>query len=148
MQLILLEKVQNLGGIGDIINVKGGYARNYLIPQKKAVFATKENVAGVESRRAELEKLSGDKLVAAQALAAELSDLSLKIERRASEEGKLFGSVSGADIAEVIVSAGVSVTKSEIDMPDGMLRTIGEHVISVNLHPDVQVEMTLEVIAE
>lgn len=147
MQVILLDKVTNLGGIGDIVNVKGGYARNFLIPQKKAVFATAENIAGVESRRAELEKSAADKLVAAQALARDVETLNINIERRAGEEGKLFGSVTSADVAEAIVAAGVSVAKSNIDMPEGTIRTAGEHTIRVVLHPEVLVELMIEVSA-
>ncbi len=138
MNVILLEKVGKLGDLGDQVNVKAGYGRNFLIPFGKAVPATKENVANFEVRRAELEKAAADKLAEAEARATKLQDLKISIEANAGDEGKLFGSVGTVDIAEAITAAsGVEVEKSEIRMPDGVIREIGEYEVNVNLHSDV-----------
>ncbi len=143
MEIILLEKVDNVGGIGDRVRVKSGYARNYLIPHGKATLATAANIAKFESRRAELEAKAAAELAAAQARAKKLEGLVLKIEMQAGAEGKLFGSVGTVDIAEEIGKRGVSVERSEIRLPDGPLRLIGEHQIELHLHTDVNVGITV-----
>ena len=127
MEIILLQKVDNVGGIGDLVRVKSGYARNYLIPQGKATLATAANIAKFESRRAELEAKAAAELAAAQARAKKLEGLVLKIEMQAGAEGKLFGSVGTVDIAEEIGKRGIEVERSEIRLPDGPLRVVGEH---------------------
>jgi large subunit ribosomal protein L9 len=141
MEVILLQKVDNVGGIGDLVRVKSGYARNYLIPQGKATLATAENKAKFESRRAELEAKAAAELSAAQARAKQLEGLVLKIEMQAGAEGKLFGSVGTVDIAEEISKRGVEVERSEIRLPDGPLRVVGDHQIELHLHADVNVEL-------
>ena len=141
MEIILLEKVDNVGGIGDLVRVKSGYARNYLIPQGKATLATPENKAKFESRRAELEAKAAAELAAAPARAKQLEGLVIKIEMPAGAEGKLFGSVGTVDIAEEITKRGIEIERSEIRLPDGPLRVAGEHVIELHLHTDVNVEL-------
>ena len=141
MEVILLQKVDNVGGIGDLVRVKSGYARNYLIPQGKATLATPENKAKFELRRAELEAKAAEELAAAQARAKKLEGLVLKIEMQAGAEGKLFGSVGTVDIAEEIGKRGVEVERSEIRLPDGPLRVAGDHQIELHLHADVNVEI-------
>jgi large subunit ribosomal protein L9 len=141
MEIILLQKVDNVGGIGDLVRVKSGYARNYLIPQGKATLATAENKAKFELRRAELEAKAAEELAAAQARAKQLEGLVLKIEMQAGAEGKLFGSVGTVDIAEEIGKRGVEVERSEIRLPDGPLRVVGDHQIELHLHADVNVEI-------
>jgi large subunit ribosomal protein L9 len=143
MEIILLEKVDNVGGIGDLVRVKSGYARNYLIPQGKATLATPENKAKFESRRAELEAKAAAELAAAQARAKKLEGLVLKIEMQAGAEGKLFGSVGTVDIAEEIGKRGIEVERSEIRLPDGPLRVVGEHHVDLHLHTDVNVGLTV-----
>ena len=143
MEIILLEKVDNVGGIGDRVRVKSGYARNYLIPHGKATLATAANIAKFESRRAELEAKAAAELAAAQARAKKLEGLVLKIEMQAGAEGKLFGSVGTVDIAEEIGKRGISIERSEIRLPDGPLRLIGEHQIELHLHTDVNVGITV-----
>jgi len=143
MEIILLQKVDNVGGIGDLVRVKSGYARNYLIPQGKATLATAENKAKFESRRADLEAKAASELAAAQARAKKLQGLSLKIEMQAGTEGKLFGSVGTVDIAEEIGKRGIEVERSEIRLHDGPLRTVGEHRVELHLHADVNVEVTV-----
>jgi large subunit ribosomal protein L9 len=141
MEVILLQKVDNVGGIGDLVRVKSGYARNYLIPQGKATLATPENKAKFESRRAELEAKAAAELAAAQERAKKLEGLRLKIEMQAGAEGKLFGSVGTVDIAEEIGKRGIEVERSESRLPDGPLRTVGDHQIELHLHTDVNVEI-------
>ena len=141
MEIILLQKVDNVGGIGDLVRVKSGYARNYLIPQGKATLATPENKAKFELRRAELEAKAAEELAAAQARAKKLECMVLKIEMQAGAEGKLFGSVGTVDIAEEIGKRGVEVERSEIRLPDGPLRVVGDHQIELHLHADVNVEI-------
>ena len=141
MEIILLQKVDNVGGIGDLVRVKSGYARNYLIPQGKATLATPENKAKFESRRAELEAKAAAELATAQARAKQLEGLVLKIEMQAGAEGKLFGSVGTVDIAEEIGKRGIEVERSEIRLHDGPLRTVGDHQIQLHLHTDVNVEI-------
>jgi large subunit ribosomal protein L9 len=145
MQVILLQKVDNVGGIGDLVRVKSGYARNYLIPQGKATLATPANIAKFESRRVELEVQAAAELAAAQARAKKLEGLVLKIEMQAGTEGKLFGSVGTVDIAEEIGKRGIEVERSEIRLPDGPLRVVGEHQIELHLHADVNVEVTVAI---
>jgi len=148
MQVILLEKVQNLGDLGEKVNVKAGYGRNFLIPVGKAIPATEANTAEFEARRAELEKVAAEKLAAAQARADKLAELSITITRKASDEGKLFGSVSNNDVAEAITEAGVEVSKAEVRMPDGAIRATGEFEISLHFHTDVDTKLTVTVAAE
>ena len=143
MEIILLQKVDNVGGIGDLVRVKSGYARNYLIPQGKATLATAENKAKFELRRAELEAKAAAELAAAQARAKKLEGLTLKIEMQAGAEGKLFGSVGTVDISEAIGRQGVEVERSEIRLPDGPLRSVGDHQVVLHLHTDVNVEIKI-----
>jgi large subunit ribosomal protein L9 len=147
MEVILLQKVDNVGGIGDLVRVKSGYARNYLIPQGKATLATPENKAKFESRRAELEAKAAGELAAAQARAKKLEGLVLKIEMQAGAEGKLFGSVGTVDIAEAIGKQGIEVERSEIRLPDGPLRVVGDHEIDLHLHTDVNVGLKVVITA-
>jgi large subunit ribosomal protein L9 len=147
MEVILLEKVANLGDLGDKVTVKPGYGRNYLVPGKKAVPATKENVKVFEERRAELEKVAAEKLAEAQARGAKLAELeNIVIKGNAGEEGKLFGSVNVAEIAEALTAAGVEIEKSEVNMPEGPIRVIGEYDIDIQLHSDVT--QTVKVVIE
>ncbi len=149
MDVILLEKVRNLGGLGDQVKVKSGYGRNYLIPKGKAVMATKENVARFEDRRAELEAKADEQLAAAQGRAEKLAGLGVvTIVARAGEEGKLFGSVTASDVADAVTAAGVEVAKSEVKMPEGALRQIGEFDLMVQLYTDVVQNITVLVVAE
>ncbi|HEX7236800.1 MAG TPA: 50S ribosomal protein L9 [Gammaproteobacteria bacterium] len=143
MEVILLQKVDNVGGIGDLVRVKSGFARNYLIPQGKATLATAENKAKFELRRAELEAKAAAELAAAQARAKKLEGLTLKIEMQAGAEGKLFGSVGTVDISEAIGKHGVEVERSEIRLPDGPLRSVGDHQVVLHLHTDVNVEIKI-----
>lgn len=137
MEIILLEKVQNLGDLGDLVKVRPGYARNYLIPQGKATFATEENKAAFEQRRKELEEAASKRLEDAKLRAQQMENLVVEIARKASEEGKLFGSVSTVDIAEAVAARGMTLEKSEITLDEGALKTLGEHEVSVALHPEV-----------
>ncbi|TCV99012.1 50S ribosomal protein L9 [Biostraticola tofi] len=149
MQVILLDKVANLGSLGDQVNVKAGYARNFLVPQGKAVPATKKNVEYFEANRAEREaKLAADQN-AAEARAAKINELgSVTIASKAGDEGKLFGSIGTRDIADAITAAGVSVAKSEVRLPNGVLRTIGDHDVSIQVHSDVFATLNVIVVAE
>lgn len=137
MEVILLERVGRLGTVGDRIVVKAGFGRNYLLPQGKATTATAAHIAEFESRRAELEKSAGEKKVIAESRAAKLADLVVTIETNAGDEGKLFGSIGTRDLADAITAAGVEVVKSEIKLPSGTLRELGEYDIDVQLHVDV-----------
>ena len=149
MEVILLEKVRNLGDLGEQIKVKSGYGRNFLIPQGKAVMATKENVAKFEERRAELEAKAAEQLAAAEARAAKLAEVgTITITANVGEEGKLFGSIGAGDIADAITAAGAEVTKSEVKMPEGAIRQIGEFEQVIQLHTDVSQTVTVEVVAE
>jgi len=148
MEVILLEKINKLGDLGDQVNVKAGYGRNYLIPVGKAVSATAENVEKFESRRAELEKAQADSLSAATARAEKLNGTEVTLERIAGEEGKLFGSVSGADIAEAVVATGTELAKNEVRLPEGPLRSVGEFEVDVHIHPEVDAKVKVIVIAE
>lgn len=148
MDVILLEKVQNVGNLGDKVSVKPGYGRNFLIPQGKAVAATAANLADFEARRAELEKAEADARATAAARAAKLEGLSLSIARQAGEEGKLFGSVGTSDIAEAVVAAGVEVEKKEVRLPEGTLRNTGEYDVDIQVHSDITVAIKLEIVPE
>ncbi|OOH87678.1 50S ribosomal protein L9 [Pasteurellaceae bacterium 15-036681] len=149
MQVILLDKVDQLGTVGDQVTVKAGYARNYLIPQGKAVMATAANIAHFESRRAELEAKAAAALAAAQTRAAELANLAaVVITSKAGDDGRLFGSVGARDIADAVTAAGVAVTKAEVRLSEGALRTTGEHEIRVHLHAEVNATVTLNIVAE
>ncbi|TBR43192.1 50S ribosomal protein L9 [Marinomonas agarivorans] len=147
MNVILLDKVNKLGGIGDQVTVKPGYARNFLIPNKKAVMATKANIASFEERRAELEAQAAERKSAAEARAEKLNGKTFTIEANAGDEGKLFGSIGARDIAET-VSSSLEVSKSEIRLPDGVIRSTGSFDIDVQLHPEVLVTITLDVVAQ
>lgn len=147
MQVILMDKVVNLGGLGDVVKVKEGYARNFLIPKGFAKRATAENMKVFEARRAELERLAAEKLAAAQAKAAKLEGLKVEITRKAGVDGRLFGSVSPADVAEALTAQGVEIDKSAVRMPE-LLKTIGEFAIEVSPHADVVASVTVTVIGE
>jgi large subunit ribosomal protein L9 len=148
MELILLQKVANLGNIGDRVKVKSGYGRNFLLPKGKATLATAENVARFEARRAELERVANEDLHRAQQRAAAIKDFKLNIIAKAGSEGKLFGSVGTADIAEAATAAGHSVARSEVRLPGGPLRAVGEHLVQLHLHADVEVELPVIIVAE
>jgi len=149
MNVILLEKVHNLGGLGDTVNVKSGYGRNYLIPKGIAVPATTENIAKLEAKRAELEQTAGEKLSTAEARQKALTELgSVTIAHKAGEEGKLFGSVGTVDIATAIIETGVDVAKREIRLPEGAIRVVGEYDITIDLHSDLTANIKVNVIAE
>jgi large subunit ribosomal protein L9 len=145
MQIILLEKVANLGQLGDVVKVKDGYGRNFLIPQGKAKRATEKNKAEFEARRAELEKQQAEILGQAQARAEKLEGITVQISQKAGVDGKLFGSVTNVDIAEALKGLGVEVAKAEIRMPNGHLKQIGDYPISVALHTDVAANITVAV---
>ena len=148
MQIILLEKVVNLGGLGDVVKVKDGYARNYLIPQGKAKRATEANKAEFEALRAELEKAQAEKLGAAQALAEKLEGLMVQVTRNAGMDGRLFGSVSNADVAEALQAQGFEIERSAIRMPDGPLKQVGDVHLEIGLHADVVTTITVSVLGE
>ena len=148
MQIILLEKVTNLGNLGDVVRVKDGFARNFLIPQRKARRATESAIADFEARRAELEKLAAEKLAAAEAVGAKLKDLVLEVSQKAGVDGRLFGSVTNHDVAEALKAKGFSIEKASIRMPTGPLKIVGDHPLSVAVHTDVVVEITVQVIGE
>lgn len=148
MQIILLEKVANLGTLGDVVKVKDGYARNFLIPQGKAKRATAANMAEFEAKRAELEKAQAEKLAEAQALAAKLEGLMVQIARKAGMDGRLFGSVSNIDIAEAISAQGFAIERGAVRMPEGPLKQVGDVQIDVALHHDVVVPVTVSVLGE
>ena len=148
MQVILMEKVVNLGGLGDVVKVKDGFARNFLIPQGKAKRATAANLKEFEGRRAELEKKANEHLVSAQERAAKLEGQKIDIAQKAGVDGRLFGSVTNADIAEALTKGGVAVKKAEIRMPAGALKHIGEFPIVVHLHADVEANIVVHVVAE
>lgn len=148
MQVILLEKVGKLGSIGDQVNVKSGYARNFLFPFGKAVPANATNVAEFETRRAELEAAAAAKLAEAEARAVQLNELTLTLEANAGDEGKLFGSIGNRDIADAAVAAGVAIEKSEVRMPEGPLREIGTFEVAIQVHTEVSATITVVVAAE
>lgn len=148
MQIILLEKVHNLGSLGDHVKVKPGYARNFLIPTQKAVPATEQHKARFEARRAELEKAAAATLQAAKTRGEKLASLSIEVKAKAGDEGKLFGSVTARDIAKIIQDKGCEVEKKEIIMPGGIIRMTGEYEIIVQLHTDVRIPLKVTVAAE
>ena len=145
MEVILLEKIENLGSLGDRVKVKPGYGRNYLLPQGKAAPATPENIAEFEARRAELEKTAAEALAAAETRRDTLADMVITIAAKAGEEGKLFGSVGTSDIADAIKAAGVDVERNEIRLPSGALRQTGEYDVDLHLHTDVNVIVKLKI---
>jgi large subunit ribosomal protein L9 len=148
MQVILLEKIVNLGGLGDVVKVRDGFARNYLIPEGKAKRATPENVAEFEKRRADLEKAQTEALTKAQERAAKLDGLTLQVTQKAGVDGKLFGSVTNVDISEALKGQGFDVPKAQIRMPQGPLKVVGEHPIKLALHADVLVTVNVSVLGE
>ncbi|WP_367027237.1 50S ribosomal protein L9 [Methylococcus sp. ANG] len=148
MDVILLEKVPNLGNLGDKVSVRPGYGRNFLIPKGKAVAATAAKLAEFEQRRAELEKKASDELAAAQSRAEAISQLSVSIAQKAGEEGKLYGSVGTKDIAEAVTAAGVAVERHEVRLPHGPIRLAGDYEITLHLHSDVNATLNLKVVAE
>lgn len=148
MEVILLEKVANLGSLGDKVKVKAGYGRNFLVPYGKAVPATKDNLEAFEARRAELEKAAAEKLASAEARAEKLNGAAFTISSKAGDEGKLFGSIGVRDIADAISTSGTEVEKSEVRLPEGPLRAVGEYDIELQLHSDVTAEVKLTVVAE
>ncbi len=148
MEVILLEKVENLGGLGDRVNVKSGYGRNFLIPSGKATPATEAHIKAFEARRAELEKTAAEAQTVAEARRDKLVDMSITIQAKAGEEGKLFGSIGTVDIAEAIVAAGVEIERSEVRLPEGAFRQLGEYSVLVHLHSDVNTEIQLIIEAE
>ncbi len=148
MQVILMEKVVNLGQLGDVVKVKNGFARNFLIPQGKAKRATESNVADFAARRAELEAAEAAKLADAQARGAKLEGLTVQIVQKAGVDGKLFGSVTNADIAAALVAQGHKVEKGQVRMPTGHLKQIGDQPVSIALHPDVVANITISVLGE
>jgi large subunit ribosomal protein L9 len=148
MEVILLENIANLGDLGDKVTVKSGYGRNFLIPQKKAVPATSANLAEFEARRAELEKQAAEKLAEAQGRAEKLDGLSVSVATKAGDEGKLFGSITVRDIVSAVEAAGQELEKSEVSLPEGPIRELGEFDIAVQLHPEVVATLKLAVVAE
>ena len=148
MQVILLEKIANLGNLGDIVRVKDGYARNYLIPQRMARRATKEAMAEFEAKRAELEKLAADKLAAARSIGEKLHGMTVQILQKSGVDGRLFGSVTNFDIAEALNKQQFDVNKSQVRMHGGPLKMIGDFPVSIALHSDVLVDITVSVLGE
>lgn len=148
MQVILLEKVVNLGNLGEVVRVKDGYARNFLIPQRMARRATAVAVAEFEAKRADLEKAAGEKFAAAQAQGEKLSGMTVQISQKAGVDGRLFGSVTNFDIAEALTKQGFPVEKAQVRMPNGPLKIVGDHPVSVALHTDVTVDVTVAVLGE
>ena len=148
MEVILLQKVANLGNIGDRVKVRSGFGRNFLLPQGKATLATADNIARFEARRAELEKAAREHLTSAQERAEAMKDFKLTIRAKAGTEGKLFGSIGTADIAEACTREGFKVERSEVRLPSGPLRMLGEHVVNLHLHADVDVPLHVAIVAE
>ena len=148
MQIILLDKVVNLGSLGDIVKVKDGYARNFLIPSGRARRATKTAIAEFEARRAELEKAAAAKLAEAQAVGEKLAGFTVKLSQKAGVDGRLFGSVTNGDIAEALNKEGFAVAKAQVRMPNGLLKNVGDYTVTVGLHTDVVVEVNVSVLGE
>jgi len=148
MQIILLEKITNLGQLGDVVKVKDGYARNFLIPTGKAKRATEANLQAFEARRAELERESAERLAAAQAVGERLEGLTVQVTQKAGVDGKLFGSVTNADIADALKAMEFTIERSMVRMPDGPLKTIGEFPVTIALHTDVHASIAVTVVAE
>lgn len=147
MEVILLEKVANLGNLGDKVSVKAGYGRNFLLPQRKATAATAANIAAFEERRADLEKAAAERKASAETRAAQLAELEVTITATAGDEGKLFGSIGTHDIADALTASGVEVAKSEVRLPNGTIRQVGEYDVAVHLHSDVEATVKVVVIA-
>jgi len=148
MQVILLEKLANLGNLGDVVKVKDGFARNYLIPTKRARRATEAAIKEFEGRRADLENVAADKLAVAQALGEKLAGKTVTVAQKAGVDGRLFGSVTNADIADGLKKLGFDIAKSQVRMPTGPLKTVGEHPVSVAAHTDVVVDVTVQVVPQ
>ena len=148
MQIILLDKIANVGNLGDVVKVKDGYARNFLIPQGKAKRATPENLAAIEARRAELEAAAGERLANARAIAEKLEGSMLRIAQKAGVDGRLFGSVTNVDIVQALKAQGVEIEKAMVRMPSGPLKQVGEHPVTVALHTDVTAHITVNVVGE
>ena len=148
MQVILLEKVNNLGNLGDVVRVKDGFARNFLIPQRMARRATESNMAEFAAKRAELEKAAAEKLSSAQSVGEKLTGLTLQVPAKAGVDGRLFGSVTNFDIAEALGKQGFKVEKAQVRLPNGPLKTVGDHPVSVALHSDVVSDITVSVLGE
>lgn len=148
MEIILLERIRNLGDLGELVSVKPGYARNYLIPQKKAIVANEKNKAEFEARRAELEKAQAETLAAAQARADKLNGQSFTITAKASEEGKLFGSIGPREVADVISAGGIEIAKAEVQMPAGPIKNTGSEELGISLHAEVTATVTIVIEAE
>jgi large subunit ribosomal protein L9 len=148
MQIILMEKVVNLGNLGEIVKVKDGYARNFLIPQGKAKRATEENKKVFEARRAELEKAQAEKLAAAQEVAAKLEGMTVQVSRKAGVDGRLFGSVGNADIAEALKAKGIEIEKAAVRLPNGPFKVVSENAVELALHNDVVATITVSVVGE
>ena len=148
MQIILMEKIANLGQLGEVVKVKEGYARNYLIPQGKAKRATAANLAEFEKRRGELEKAQADAMTVAQERATKLEGLLVQLTRKTGVDGKLFGSVTNSDIAEALAAQGFDISKALIRMPEGPLKQVGDHAVKIALHADVVVSITVSVLGE
>lgn len=148
MEIILMEKVVNLGDLGDVVKVKDGYARNYLIPQGKAKRATQANMEEFAARKAELERIAAERLAAAQARAEKLAGFELRIAQKAGVDGRLFGSVTNVDIAEALQAQGFDVTKAEVRMPEGPFKMVGDYEVTLALHSDVQTQIKVSVVPE
>ena len=148
MEVILLQKVANLGNIGDRVKVRSGYGRNFLLPEGKATLATPDNIARFEARRVELERLAREHLGSAEERAAAMKDFKLTIHAKAGTEGKLFGSIGTSDIAEHLTRAGFNIERSEVRLPHGPLRMLGEHAVNLHLHADVDVPLQVTIVAE
>jgi large subunit ribosomal protein L9 len=148
MQVILLEKVANLGNLGDVVRVKDGYARNFLIPTRQARRATEAAIKEFQDRRAELERVAAEKLASAQALGSKIEGKIVRIVQKAGVDGRLFGSVTNADVAEGLTAMGLGIPKAQVRMPNGPLKTVGEYTVSVAPHTDVVVDVTVQVVAQ
>lgn len=148
MEIILMDKVTNLGNLGDVVKVKDGYARNFLIPQGMAKRATKANIAAFAERKAELEKIAAEKLAAAQARAEQLAGYTVQISQKAGVDGRLFGSVTNIDIAEALTAQGFPVARGEVRLPEGPFKAVGDYPVTLALHTDVTVEITVAVLGE
>jgi large subunit ribosomal protein L9 len=148
MQIILLEKVANVGSLGDVVKVKAGFARNFLIPKGMAKRATPENLKLLEEKRTELEKTAADKLAAAQALGEKLEGTAVKLVQKAGVDGRLFGSVGNVDVVEALAAQGIAIQKAQVRMPTGPLKTVGDHPVTIALHTDVLTHITVTVQAD
>jgi large subunit ribosomal protein L9 len=148
MEIILMDKVTNLGNLGDVVKVKDGYARNFLIPQGMAKRANKANIAAFAERKVELEKVAGEKLTAAQARAEKLAGYTVQISQKAGVDGRLFGSVTNIDIAEALTAQGFPVARAEVRLPEGPFKAVGDYTVTLALHSDVTVDITVAVLGE